>query len=105
MATKPGHVEVSFAYSRPVGPKQIHGAVTLMFAPADRYSFNSEATWPGTDNFTQAVESAVSEVLALRGVLSATSVLLKSVEWDGVNSCELGFRAAARPAAEAAFEV
>ena len=39
------------------------------------------------------------------GSLERTRVTLKGIDWDEVDSCESGFRRAAKAAAEAAFDV
>jgi hypothetical protein len=99
-------VEVSFEYSRHVGPRFIHGAVTLQFDGHLPYEFLSTAVWPTSDNYEAAIREAVEEVLRERlGGLEKTRVLLKRVGWDDVNSCEAGFRCAAEVATKAAFEV
>lgn len=105
LALKPGYVAVSFSYSRAHGPRSVHGAVSLKFAPSDRFTFASEATWPSSDDYSSVVERAVREVLLRHGALDHTSVTLSAVLWDPVNSCESGFYSAAIEAAEAAFRV
>ena len=101
----PGQIEVTLEYSRHVGPRFIHGGVTLSFDSLQPYSFASEATWP-SDNYEQAVRESVEQTLIERhGVLERTRVVLKRVTWDKVSSCESGFARAARAAAIAAFEV
>ena len=102
----PGQVEVAFRYSRHIGPKYIHGSVTLQFDAIQPYAFVSEATWPSADNYTASIQRAVEEVLQEKqGHLKSPRVVLKRVEWDDVDSCEIGFRRAAAAATRAAFEV
>jgi hypothetical protein len=102
---KPGYVTVSFEYSRVVGPKSIHGGVTLSFAPAEAYSFASSARWPATDNYVDAVRRGVEEALLGKGPsLPSVRATLKAVTWHDIDSCEHGFHTAARIAASAAFE-
>jgi hypothetical protein len=104
--TGPGQVEVTFEYSRHVGPRFVHGAVTLLFDALQPYQFVSKATWPTTDNYEAAIRKAVEQVLIEhRGSLENTLVALKRVGWDDVASCEMGFVKAARAATKAAFEV
>ncbi len=93
MSTKgPGQIEVTFEYSRHVGPRFIHGAVTLSFDSLRPYSFVSKASWPESDNYDEAIRKAVEEVLLeCQGSLDKTQVILKRVGWDRVASCELGF--------------
>lgn len=99
-------IEVTLEFSRYVGPRYIHGAVTLMFDSHLPYSFQSQAVWPTSDNYEVAIQEAVEEILRERlGGLNKTRVLLKRIAWDEVNSCESGFRRAAKAATIAAFEV
>jgi len=101
-----GGIEVTLEFSRHLGPRYIHGAVTLQFDSHLPYAFVSSAVWPTSDNYETAIREAVEEVLLMRlGNLSKTRVVLKRVGWDDVNSCEAGFRRAARAATKVAFEV
>lgn len=101
-----GGIEITLEFSRHVGARYIHGAVTLQFDSHLPYSFESHAIWPTSDNYEMAIQETVEEILRERlGDLSKTRVLLKRVGWDEVNSCESGFRRAARAATNAAFEV
>jgi hypothetical protein len=102
-----GEIEVHFKFARHMGPKFIHGAVTLQFEAGRPYSFSSNAHWPSSgDNYEQAIRLTVEETLtAVQGHLNTTSVLLKSIEWDDISSCHSGFERAARAATLAAFEV
>jgi hypothetical protein len=105
-AKGPGLVEVSFRFARPVGPRSVHGAVTLQFDASGPFSFRSEISWPTSDNYDRAVHEEVQAVIRkLQGHLDCTSVKLTAIEWDDVASCESGFRQAARAATEAAFRV
>ncbi len=101
-----GGIEVALEFSRHLGPRYIHGAVTLQFDSHLPYAFVSSAIWPTSENYETAIREAVEEVLLERlGTLEKTRVLLKHVGWNEVNSCEAGFRRAARAATNAAFEV
>jgi hypothetical protein len=102
---KPGEVTVSFEYRRHIGPRFVHGSVTLQFSAGAAFQFCSKAKWPQSDDYTATVESAVREVLADHGVLELATCTLLSIEWDEVASCQAGFAAAARAATRAAFEV
>lgn len=102
---KPGYITVSFEYNRAVGPKGIHGGVTLSFEPAEEYSFASNARWPSTDNYVDAVRRGVEQAFLSRGrALPSVRATLKAVTWHDVDSCAAGFQTAARIAAGAAFE-
>ena len=101
-----GGIEVTLEFMRHVGPRYIHGGVTLQFDSNLPYAFSSNAVWPTSDNYEVAIREAVENVLLERlGNLDKTRVLLKGVTWDEVNSCEAGFRRAALVATKAAFEV
>jgi hypothetical protein len=98
--------EVAFEFHRHVGPRFVHGAVTLRFESGPAYAFASRAQWPEGENHEEAVREAVEEVLLEKlGTLEGTSVLLSHIRWDPINSSESGFRRAARAATIAAFEV
>ena len=106
MQTDPGQVEITFEYSRHLGPTSIHGAVRIQLDALKPYSFRSEAVWPIGDDYTNVVREEVEATLLERvGSLSKTSVLLKSISFDHVNSSPEGFRRAARAAIEASFSV
>jgi hypothetical protein len=97
--------EVTFEFRRHVGPRFIHGCVTLRFESSPGYAFSSHAQWPQAENHDAAVREAVEQVLIERlGTLDGTKVVLSSIRWDPVNSSESGFRRAARAATIATFE-
>ena len=101
----PGVVEIALRFSRYVGPRFIAGSVVLHFSTASSFSFTSEVQWPA-DNYEMAVREGVEDVLRRRLTgADSVAVVLKSIEWDDVASCALGFRQAAVAAAEAAFVV
>ncbi|SUS05870.1 conserved hypothetical protein [uncultured Defluviicoccus sp.] len=102
----PHETEVSFSFLRHVGPRFVHGAVRLSFERASEFTFISQAKWPAEENYDSAVSAAVEQVLASAGSQSLkTKVVLKSIEWDPVNSSESGFRRAAEAATSAALSV
>jgi hypothetical protein len=101
-----GQIEVGFRFLRHMGPKFIHGSVTLQFDSLQPYSFKSYASWPSGVNYEKIIRETVEKILLeLQGDLNSTSVILKRIEWDDVNSCEAGFRAAAHAATQSAFNV
>jgi len=103
-AKRPGQVEISFKYSRHVGPTHIHGGLTLRFDSLQPYAFVSRAQWPSTDNYETSIREAVEQVLQERqGHIESTLVVLTHIEWDQVASCEIGFRRAAAAATRASF--
>ena len=103
----PGQIEVTFEYARHLGPRFIHGAVSLSFDGLRPYGFVSEVRWPDGSNYENAVRKAVETVLLERqGHLETTLVVLKKISWDeAAASCEAGFARAATAAAKAAFDV
>jgi len=105
-AKGPGQVEITFRYSRHIGPTYIHGGLTLQFDSLRPYTFVSRVQWPGSDNYETSIRAAVEHVLLeCQGHLKSTQVILKDIEWDEIASCELGFRNAATEATRAAFQV
>ncbi|WP_065751947.1 hypothetical protein [Bradyrhizobium paxllaeri] len=101
-----GQIEASFGYRRHVGPKYIHGCVTLRFDSSRPYAFVSQAHWPASDNYDEAIRETVEQTLReYQGQVDSTHVVLVRIEWDAVASCEIGFRQAAAAATRAAFEV
>jgi hypothetical protein len=106
-ASKPiGQLEVSFAFSRHLGPRHIHGAVTLQFDELKSYSFTSNVRWPEGDNYDEPVRLAIEETLReMQGHINSPSVLLKGIEWNETSSCQPAFVLAAKAATRAAFDV
>lgn len=101
-----GLVEVTFSYRRPAGGKSVHGGVTLRFNSTRPYSFASQAQWPSSDNYTPAIREFVEATLReCQGHVDSTAVLLVRIDWDDVNSCEIGLRNAAAAATLSAFRV
>ena len=101
-----GLVEVSFSYRRAAGGKSVHGGVTLRFDATRPYGLVSQAQWPAGDNYVPAIREAVEATLReCQGHLGSTEVLLVRIDWDEINSCELGFRNAAIAATLSAFRV
>ncbi len=102
-----GIVEVTFGYRRATGGRSVHGGVTLRFDSTRPYKFASQAQWPSIgDNYEPAIREVVEATLRERqGHLDCTEVLLVRIDWDDVNSCEMGFRNAAAAATLAAFRI
>jgi hypothetical protein len=102
----PGQVLVTFEYSRHMGPRFVHGGVSLRFDSLRPYSFESRARWPAEANYEAQVRAAVESVLLERcGALDVCHVVLESIAWHEVDSCAIGFEKAARAATEMAFAV
>jgi hypothetical protein len=104
MTQKSKHARIAVEYFRSNGQRNLHGAVTLQFAPAETYHFRSSASWPEAADYTSTVERAVRGVLLERGVIDKLSCTLTHVGWDKADSCEDGFALAARAAARALFD-
>lgn len=105
MSRNPGQAEISFEYRRHLGPRIIHGAVTLSFDASRPYAFISTASWPEAENYEAAIREAIEGVLVQhQGGLETTQVTLVSITWDGISSCQRGFVQAAKAATYAAFE-
>jgi hypothetical protein len=101
-----GGNEVTLEFSQHIGPRYVHGAVTLLFDSNLPYEFVSTAVWPTSDNYESAIREGVEAVLLERiGRLSKTRVLLKRIAWNEVASCEIGFHRAAITATKVAFDV
>lgn len=106
MNTSAGQVTISFEYSRHLGSRFVHGSVQLSFDAFRPYSYHSEAIWPEEGNYEAAIRESVETVLKEQlGSLDKVAVILKSINYDPINSCEAGFSKTARAATEAAFKV
>ena len=101
----PSETEVSFAFRRHVGPRFVHGGVTLTFQASERFMFLSQVTWPD-EQLDDVVAQEVRAVLADVGPEhEAMLVVLKAIEWDEMNSSASGFTRAARAATLAALQL
>ena len=77
----------------------------LRFEPAEEFAFCDMVAWPAEiGNYSAAVEEVIREVLSKHDALHTTSVTLESAQFHSVNSCESGFKIAARFAVESAFQ-
>jgi hypothetical protein len=102
---KIGLQEVSHTHLTHVGPRSIHGSVTLQFDGNKPYSFTSHARWPHGENYEDAIRLAVETVLRAKlGSLDRVAVVLKSIDVDPFSSCQAGFERAARAAALSLFQ-
>jgi hypothetical protein len=101
-----GGVDVTFEFLRHLGPRYIHGGVTLSFDANLPYAFISTAVWPSTENYEATIQEAVEQVLIERlGGLDKVRVQLKQIAWNDISSCAAGFNRAARAATREAFDV
>jgi hypothetical protein len=72
MSQFPGQVEIIFEFSRHLGPRFVHGGVTLDFDSLQQHSFSSHAVWPA-ESYEAAVRSEVEAVLREKlGTLNAS---------------------------------
>jgi len=79
-AKHPGQVEITFSYTRHVGPRYVHGGLTLQFDSLRPYAFVSRAQWPAADNYDTSIREAVEQVLQERqGHTQSTLVVLGRV--------------------------
>jgi hypothetical protein len=97
MVRQIGETTVAFEYTQHVGPRFIHGGVTLKFEPADRFIFHSIAQWPTSDNYDASVEQGVKMALASRGGLCYRCTL-EAIKWHDLDSSAIGFERAAKAA-------
>jgi hypothetical protein len=99
-----GDIKIRVSFSRHVGPRFFVGDLTLGFRGSQSYSFSSEAVWPTTDQYEDAIQDEVNHEFVRRlGHLPSISVTLLEVGWDPVESCAAGFRRAAAAAVVAAL--
>src|SRR5262249_6000097 len=99
-----GLVHVSYALATVVGPRSIHGSVSLRFDGSRPYSFVSRAQWPDSGNYENAVRTAVEGVLLDKlGSLDRVAVALPRIQFDPIHSCQVGFERAARRATLSLF--
>jgi hypothetical protein len=99
-----GQVEINFTYRRHLGPKFIHGGVTLKFDSFQPYSFASSVVWPESGNYEKYVQEGVEKALIeMAGTLDRTEVVLVGIDFDEVDSTPYGFRSAAYAATRIAF--
>ena len=75
----------------------------MSFEPAEDFRFESTVEWPDGDNYDLAVKKAVEEALAELSLRRAYVCHLEAITWHPVDSCQVGFAAAARHATFAAF--
>ncbi len=79
-AKHPGQVEITFSYSRHIGPRYVHGGLTLQFDSRQPYTFVSRAQWPGTDDYETSIREAVEQALRERqGHTESTLVVLTRI--------------------------
>lgn len=98
--------QVTFEFLRHVGPRLVHGGVTLSFQASSQYEFVSQSQWPEADNYDSAVREGVEHVFMQRyGTLSGVKVILEQISWDSINSSKSGFHHAAVAATLAAISV
>ena len=101
---RPTYASATCETHRNVGPRGIHGCVTLEFERAPEFQFNSKATWPDGDDYAAAIESVVRETLVEIQSKHTFKCSLVSIKWHSVDSCQAGFECAARHATHLALD-
>ena len=101
---RPSYASATCETHRNLGPRGIHGCVTLEFERASEFRFSSLVTWPQGDNYDSAVENAIREVLEEIQTGHTFACRLVSIRWHPVDSCQSGFMFASRHATRAALE-
>ncbi len=100
---RPLYVSATCESHRNVGPRGVHGCVTLEFEPASEFSFSSSANWPAGDNYDSIVEAAVRETMSEMRLTRMYACRLTSIKWHDVDSCAKGFALVSRFAVFAAL--
>lgn len=101
---RPAYASASLETHRNVGPRGVHGGLTLEFERSAEFSFSSEVTWPDRDNYDATVENAVREALADIQSNYNYRCRLVDIKWHPVDSCQAGFAFVATRATYAALD-
>lgn len=101
---RPAYASATCETHRNVGPRGIHGCVTLEFERASEFHFTSIVTWPEGDNYELAVSNSIRDALNQLQSAHTFACRLVSISWHEVDSCEAGFAFAACQATHAALE-
>lgn len=101
---RPPYASATCETHRNVGPRGIHGCVTLEFERAPEFHFTSVVTWPQSNNYDLVVERAVREALIQLQSSHTFACRLVSIKWHTADSCQSGFKFAAHHATRAALE-
>jgi hypothetical protein len=101
-----GFISVGFEYRRPLGARCVAAGVSIHLSTSDDYKFENAVAWPEAD-YSGAVERGVRDGLRDSGYDPdlGVRVLLKSIEYDLVDSSEHTFYVAAKCAAKALAEI
>jgi hypothetical protein len=101
-----GFPSVSLEVLIPKGPKSLHGGVTIAYEGQYPLAFRSEVSRPEGENYEMAVRATMLELLLDNGIPVVGGVfILKSIAWDSINSCEIGFKIAALEATRALLNI
>jgi len=103
-SNRPEYASATCETHRNVGPRGVHGGVTLEFERSAEFSFVSEVTWPAGDNLDAAVENAVRKALAKIQSIYNYRCRLVAIKWHPVDSCQAGFAFVATRATHAALD-
>lgn len=105
MFSVPKYTDVSMSINRNVGPRSVHGAVTLGFRTSDVFEFCSQVIWPEDDNYDSNVLAGIHEgFIQCLSQIPPCKVTLSAIDYHPMNSCAAGFQSAARNATIAACE-
>lgn len=100
MAVFRGIITVGYEFKQAHGPRSVYAKVVLSASPADSYSFESEAIWPQSDNYEEAIRKGILDILStIPDSELGIRIVLKEIGWHEVNSNEVGFYQAAKLAA------
>ena len=101
-----GQVSISFEYTRHIGPRYIHGGVTILFDALKNYSFTSNVSWPTGENYDDDIRVSIEDAIrSIQGHIEFPAVVLDKIIWNEFSSCRSGFIRAARAATLAAYDV
>ena len=101
---RPSYASATCETHRNVGPRGVHGCVTLEFERSPEFRFLSSVTWPHGDNYDSVIEDAVRDALVQIQSEHTFACRLVSIRWHPIDSCQAGFVFAARQATYAALE-
>jgi hypothetical protein len=101
---RPPYASATCETHRNVGPRGVHGCVTLEFERALQFRFTSSVTWPEGDDYDLIVENAVRDALNQIESEHTFACHLVSMRWHSIDSCQAGFVFASHHATYAALE-
>ena len=92
-----GMITVGYEFNQAHGPRSVYAKVVLSASPADEYTFESEAIWPQSDNYEEAIRKGITDALNTNTQSAlGIKITLKEIGWHEVSSNEIGFYQAAK---------